>query len=590
MKKNIAFILGILCIYGLSACGRTKNNNSSSGLTSSVVPSSVHTHTYSDTWSCDGTYHWHAATCGHDEVSNKAEHTFGEWVVDNAATVDAKGSMHRTCTVCDFEQVEEVDKLLPTLDKINLKLSDNGAYFIVSSAISKNIRGEVIIPSTYGSLPVSSIDDYAFEDCSFLTSITIPDSITSIKRYAFSGCSSLTSITIPNSVTTIGEYSFYDCSSLTSITIPDSITSIKRYAFSGCSSLTSITIPNSVTTIGEYSFYDCSSLTSITISNSVTSIEYGAFSGCSSLTSVTIPNSVTEIGGWIFSNCSSLVQINVISTNKHYSSVEGVLYDKDKKVLICYPIGKQDTFFTIPNSVTSIDSCAFDCSSLTSITIPNSVTTIGYHAFRGCSSLTSITIPNSVILIDNGAFYNCSSLTSITIPNSVISIGEYTFYGCSSLESVAIGSGVSSIGDRAFLSCSSLTHINVISTNEYYSSVEGVLYNKGRTVLIYYPLGKETSFTIPYGVTSIGYEAFRSCSSLTSIIIPNSVTSIQHEAFFGCSSLESVTIADSVTSIGYYAFLGCPSLTSITFEGTMDQWNAISKGTYWKSDALNMVY
>ena len=521
MKKNIAFILGILCIYGLSACGRTKNNNSSSGLTSSVVPSSVHTHTYSDTWSCDGTYHWHAATCGHDEVSNKAEHTFGEWVVDNAATVDAKGSMHRTCTVCDFEQVEEVDKLLPTLDKINLKLSDNGAYFIVSSAISKNIRGEVIIPSTYGSLPVSSIDDYAFEDCSFLTSITIPDSITSIKRYAFSGCSSLTSITIPNSVTTIGEYSFYDCSSLTSITI----------------------------------------------SNSVTSIEYGAFSGCSSLTSVTIPNSVTEIGGWIFSNCSSLVQINVISTNKHYSSVEGVLYDKDKKVLICYPIGKQDTFFTIPNSVTSIDSCAFDCSSLTSITIPNSVTTIGYHAFRGCSSLTSI-----------------------TIPNSVISIGEYTFYGCSSLESVAIGSGVSSIGDRAFLSCSSLTHINVISTNEYYSSVEGVLYNKGRTVLIYYPLGKETSFTIPYGVTSIGYEAFRSCSSLTSIIIPNSVTSIQHEAFFGCSSLESVTIADSVTSIGYYAFLGCPSLTSITFEGTMDQWNAISKGTYWKSDALNMVY
>ena len=209
--------------------------------------------------------------------------------------------------------------------------------------------------------------------------IIVGDSVTTIGEYAFSNCSSLTSVTIPNSVTTIKEYAFSNCSSLTSVTIPNSVTTIGDNAFNGCSSLTSVTIPNSVTTIGGWAFSDCSSITSVTIPNSVTTIGGWAFSGCGSLTSVTIPNSVTTIGGWAFSICSSLTSV------------------------------------TIPNSVTTIGDNAFiGCSSLTSVTIPNSVTRIGSEAFSDCTNLQKVNIGNSVKTIGEFAFNKCTNITQIS--------------------------------------------------------------------------------------------------------------------------------------------------------------------------------
>ena len=150
-------------------------------------------------------------------------------------------------------------------------------------------------------------------------------------------------------------------------------------------------------------------------------------------------------------------------------------------------------------------------------------TSIGSRAFYGCSGLTSITIPDSVTSIDGWAFYGCSGLTSITIPDSVTSIDGWAFYGCSGLISI----------------------------------------------------------TIPDGVTSIGNYAFSKCSGLSSIVIPDGVTIIGEYAFSYCSGLTSVTIPDSVTSIGYEAFYGCSGLTAINFQGTMAQWQAIEKGSYW---------
>ena len=222
--------------------------------------------------------------------------------------------------------------------------------------------------------------------------------VTSVGEYAFYECTDLTSISLPSSVTSIGNDAFYKCSSMTSITLSNSVTSIGNDAFSHCSSLTSIDLPNSVTSIGEYAFYRCSSLTNIVLPNSVTSIGQYAFRGCSSLTSITIPSSVTSIQKSVFHECSSLTSI------------------------------------TIPNSVTSIGTSAFyGCSSLTNITIPNSVTSIGSHAFRRCTSLTSIAIPQSVTSIDDYTFDGCSSLTSIILPNSVTSIGNYAFAFCTNL-------------------------------------------------------------------------------------------------------------------------------------------------------------
>ncbi len=221
---------------------------------------------------------------------------------------------------------------------------------------------------------------------------------------------------------------------------------------------------------------------------SVTSIGSSAFRSCSSLTSITIPDSVTNIGGSAFSVCTGLTSITVDENNANYKSIDGNLYSKDGKALIQYAIGKKDTSFTIPDSVTSISDCAFEsCESLTSIVIPDSVTSICWAAFYGCSRLTSVTIGNGVTSIGWAAFESCTSLTSITIGNGV------------------------TLGLLDFSKFPSLTHV-----------------------------------TIGSGVTSIGDGAFRFCSSLTSIVIPDSVTSIGDEAFYGCSSLTSITFNGSM--------------------------------------------
>jgi hypothetical protein len=372
-----------------------------------------------------------------------------------------------------------------TNNNTELAVSYQGSSY---NEFSDEYSGNVVIPKTVTyngkTYNVTSIGEYAFFDCSNLTSITIPNSVTSIGQCAFSR-SGLTSVEIPNSVTNISGYAFQSCSSLTSITIGNSVTNIGAQAFNACPVLSSVhisdlaawcnisfvdanaanplyyaqhlylngeevkdlVIPNSVTSIGKYAFQGCSGLTSVTIPNSVTSINQSAFASCSSLTSVTIPNSVTNIYTSAFRNCSGLTSV------------------------------------TIPNSVTSIGSSVFyNCSSLTSVTIPNSVTSIGGSAFYNCSSLTSVTIPNSVTSIGSSAFYNCSSLTSVTIPNSVTSIGTYSFGNCSGLTSVTIPNSVTILAGAAFYNCSSLT-----------------------------------SVTIPKSVTGIGGDTFRSCSNLTSV-------------------------------------------------------------------------
>ena len=441
------------------------------------------------------------------------------------------------------------------LDKLTYEI-ENGKVTITDCDTS--LSGDIVLPSKIEGKPVTSIGDDAFY-----------------------GCSRLTSITIPNSVTSIGRFAFKDCKSLTSVTIPNGVTDFDWWAFAGCSSLKSITIPSSVTSIGYRAFDNCDKLNQINVdtANTVYSSENGVLFNKNKTelirypegkadTSYSIPNSVTSIGIWAFDNCDKLNQINVDTANTKFSSVNGVLFNKDKTELIRYPEGKTDTSYAIPNSVTSIDYDAFcGCSSLTSITIPNGVTSIGGSAFEDCSSLTSITIPNSVTSIDISTFSGCSRLASITIPNSVTSIDYAAFSGCSRLTSITIPDSVTSIGKYAFCGCSSLASITIPDS---VTSIGSSAFSDCSSL---------TSITIPDSVTNIGGYAFYGCSGLTSIAIPDSVTSIGDYAFRDCSRLTSITIPDSVTSIDYAAFSGCSSLKDVYYSGTQEQWKKISIGS-----------
>ena len=510
---------------------------------------------------------------GSDEFSNCSSPTIYCEATSQPSGWDSNWNFSNCPVVWDYNNNDVADDgyIYTVVDGVRYGIEDGVATVMEqpTSITEANIKSSIVYKSnTYS---VTSIGEYAFEDCLSLTSITIPDSVTSIGDSAFSGCTSLTSITIPNSVTSIGEYAFGDCESLTEITVDSNNTVYKdidgnlytkdgktliHYAKGKVS--TSFTLSDSVTSIGKYAFHYCSSLTSITIPDSVTSIGDWAFGGCSSLTiycEVTSEPSGWDSGWKGYSNCPVVWDCNnndVADDGYIYTVVDGMRY------------GIKEGVATVMEQPTSITEANIK-SSIVYKSNTYSVISIGDSAFGYCSSLTSITIPDSVTTISWRAFYYCSSLTSITIPNSVTSIGEYAFGDCTSLTSITIPDSVTSISNMAFYGCSSLAEITVDSNNAVYKDIDGNLYTKDGKTLIKYAVGKvATSFTLPESVTIIGEGAFSFCTSLTSITIPNSVTSIGGGAFGYCSSLASITIPDGVTSIGNNAFSNCTSLTSIT--------------------------
>lgn len=310
-------------------------------------------------------------------------------------------------------------------------------------------------------------------------------------------------VVIEEGVTSIGMYTFYDCSSLTEIIAADSLLSIADYAIGNCPALTSVDFGanSNLTSIGEY-----------------------AISECTALTEIRIPGSVTNIGITPFAFCTAMENIVVDESNTVFSSDDGVLYDKNKNILVCYPAGKTNQSFIIPDSVTEID--------------------VG--AFGACCVLETVVIPDSIKTIPVAMFSHSFSLKNVVISESVTSIGNAAFFRCSSLEQIAIPADVTSIGIEAFLWCSALTDISVDDNNSVYSSLDGVLYNADKTALLCYPIGKTSqSFVVPDGVTEIDYVAFALCEKIEEIYLPDSIKTIGNSAFEECSSLTDVYYAGS---------------------------------------------
>lgn len=250
---------------------------------------------------------------------------------------------------------------------------------------------------------------------------------------------------------------FFSLINLTSVILPTNITAIGSQAFQDCKSLTSIIVPNGITVIDHLTFANCVSLTSVSLPDKITEISDYAFWNCTALPSLTIPASVTTIGRGAFAICTNLKEFIVPETNIAFSSVEGVLFNKSKSVLIAYPNSKS-AFYTTPASTTSIADYAFQsCYGLGMVVIDNNVTSLGEGAFYNCTGLYSVVISNNISSIKTNTFYDCNNLISVSIPNSVTSIGWEAFGYCYRLTSIDISSNLTSIDIYAFTNCSALT-------------------------------------------------------------------------------------------------------------------------------------
>ncbi|MBR3835457.1 MAG: leucine-rich repeat protein, partial [Clostridia bacterium] len=523
----------------------------------------------------------------------------------------------------------------------------SGVKSIGSYALSGTALDDVTIPST-----VETIGNYVFKDCSALKTVTILGTAPAISEMAFYGnavdCftpdydSSWDSVINKNYGGTLrwsigrgtcgasvnwivdysgkltifgtGEMQEFDSSNVPWSSIKDHIVSAE--------------ICDGVTSVGSNAFRDCKNLTSVTIANSVTKIGSNSYRGgcsfvkCSSLTQITIPENVSFIADSTFLNCTALTSIDVASGNSTYSSVDGVLYDRYKNTLYCYPAGKVDTAFTIPASVKTIFDYAFSyCNNLKEITIPANVNSINENAFY-YDNIDKITFVGSAPTIDSSAFWQTTADVyypledSLWTPDKLINYGgDLTWHAntgtcgtgvqwkliykngyatltisgvgaipdyssaekpwkahSSYIRTLVVENGITHIGSYAF-SSSGLTTVRLadsvksigVSAFGYCSNLYSVglgngLESIGESAFLSSGL---SSVVFPDSLKSIGQKAFRYCKSLRSVTLGNGVKSVGDYAFSQCTAMNTLELGSSVTSLGSYAFEGCTALNAI---------------------------
>ena len=432
----------------------------------------------------------------HYGVSCEQEHTW----------VDATCTQPKRCAVCGLTEGDAlghsyVNDVCTNCGKMSysagLEYMLDGDHYVVTG-IGSCTDTDLVIPATYNGLPVTVIGSNAFADCTHLTSVTLPDTITILEEYAFAWCHQLQSVNIPYGVTTIG-----------------------RSAFVWCGSLAEIIIPTTATSIGD-----------------------SAFHGCSKVTQIYIPANVDTIGSGVFAFCYDLAQITVDADNASYCDVDGILYTKDMTTLVCYPANKSGDTFTVPSGVTVLDYRAFMYSGLSEIILPQSLVTIGGSAFESCTNLQSITIPAGVVEIGSGCVTGCYDLTEILVEQgnaNYCSVNGVLYTAdLKTLLAYPVGSpntsytvldGTQILGDRVFNECINLQEVIIPGT---VSTIPYAAFENCITL---------TSVVLHPGVATIDRYAFNNCRNLTTVSIPLSVTSIKRYAFSGCGSLTKILYA-----------------------------------------------
>ena len=509
----------------------------------------------------------------------------------------------------------------------------------IESFAFKACKGLVSVVLSEG---VNLIEHYAFISCVNLENIEIPSSVTSIGTSAFASCWSLTSITIPDGVTDIGSQAFYSCKSLTSITIPTSVTRIGNLAFGWCTSLASINFDGTVERwnaisrnielefeTGEYIIYCadgqiCKTHTEVVdaaVAPTCTATGLTEGKHCSVCGTVLVAQEVVpalghDFGDWVITKEATTTEEGLMERSCDCGETEANIIEKlpitleftlnddgesysvtgigdwtDPEVVIpdtykglpvtaignrAFYMSNNITNVVIGDNVTNIGEYAFYyCRALESVIGGNSIKIIGVYAFQGCAKLTNIVGGEYLTSIYSWAFADCTSLTNITIPASVTEIGSSTFRNCTSLESVEILASLKYISEQAFYGCSALENINIPNT---VTTIEESAFRACDSLV---------TISLPNSVTAIYDYAFEHCSSLESIVIPDGVTTIKASAFENCAKLSSITIPTSVKSIYANAFSYCSKLTTIEYEGTIAQWNSITKYSGWNTSTGN---
>ena len=524
-------------------------------------------------------------------VSYMGKEAFDMCLSLHSIDVDENNGFYSSIEGCLYDKKQETIICCPST-KTQITLPDSLVYINDGAFFCCDISN-IELPNS-----VKYIGEDAFCLCEQLQSITIPYGITNIKHRTFSYCESMESISLPESLIGISWSAFYGCNSLESIIIPDEVKTIDPSAFKNCDAILYANENTSASSALLRAGYDYTvlgnkgtwgnlnwsidgegilsvsgtgemisfepdsnnawlgkkdSLTEVHIGEGVTSIGDLAFRDCSSLTTITIPSSVTTVGSGAFVGCTGLKRFTVSIDNDYLAAIDGVLFSKPDRQLLCYPPNMPDDVYQIPKGIKEIGDSAFNaCKNLKMVIIPDSVTSIDDYAFNGCTNLLRIVVPDSVTMIGAYAFNDCSSLKEITLPDAVVSIGQKAFPLAVVIRTAQIDSAAAQALSKAgysFRLPDTQYDLRFLFKNDLISGLE--LLNADKNI---------TDVLFTDGITQIGENAFSDCIYLTSVTIPEGVEAIEDRAFYGCQRLASVIIPGSVVDIGDDAFTGSEQL------------------------------
>ncbi len=523
------------------------------------------------------------------DETNEVSETTSEPIETAFPSVEAEtpeATPTESVTASDDDSIEEIDTSIQ-LTATGTYYPEYGFYFDEASGTitdtDKDISGTLNIPEKISGSEVKQIGYQAFSECTSLTRVNIPKTVTSIDSYAFQDCTNLSYVTLNYNnarefTCKINSYAFKGCSNLKELILPDSVTSLGREIIAQ-TGIESITIPKSIKE-GDYGILaDCPSLSTVILEEGMTWIPYGLC--CSDyfdnnhINKVVVPDSVTDIGDYAFKKCVDLKEINIPKSVKNIGQAAFEDCTSLASVELKYNNAREFTCkinsyafrgcsnlkeLILPDSVTSLGREIIAQTGIESITIPKSIKEGDYGVLADCPSLSTVILEEGITWVPYGLccndYFNNSYIDTVVIPDTVTEIGDNAFRKCVELKEINMPASLERIGQCAFQDCVGLTSVNIpktVNTIEY-----NAFYNCSKLSNIIFNYNEDENFTL-----QIGSYAFTNCSNLKQLILPEKLTTLGTECIRG-TAISSITIPNTVTS-AYRPFDGAIWLDNVYF-------------------------